>query len=252
MKRKTVAWMLGAAAIVLSSTAACGGRFEATTADGGAASNGGGSGGGDGVTCTPQMGGGSSSGPGGGCEVSTAGTCSDDTDFDINCSCPAATCTCSKQTTSSGTQTSQVSIACPQACSQSGSSLVEACNFGSSQITVTPPADAGLPACTIPASMEPPSQPHAWTVGRALISCKGNGLNTICISDNGTTCPDDPVTVGSSCTDECAPDEYAVGYGGPPTFDDDAGGYLTPPLIASCSGGDGLPSGTSLTCCPCQ
>ena len=203
------------------------------------------------MTCTPSMGGAGSSGTGGGCDVSAAGTCSDGAEFDINCSCPAATCTCSKQT-SAGTWTSQISIACPQACSQAGgASLVQACNFGSSQGTVTPPVDAGLPACTIPASMEPPSQPYAWLVGRALLNCHGGGLNTICISGDGTTCPDDPVTVGTSCTDECAPDTYVVGYGGPP-IENGGAGYLVPPLLASCSGGLGTPAGNAYACCPCQ
>ena len=264
MTSETVAWMLGAAAIVLSSAAACGGRSTGTAVGGGepssssGGSNGGDSsgasgGGGGGVTCTSSVGGGGSSGAGGGCEVSSAGTCSDGTSFDINCSCPAGTCTCSKQTSSSGTQTSQVSIACPQACSLvSGDSLVQACNFGSSLGTVTPPADAGLPACTIPASMEPPSQRYAWSVGRVLLDCQGGGLGTICMSSDGITCPGDPVTVGSSCTDRCAPNEYAVGYGGPPTLNDDAG-YLLPPLLASCNGNAlGTPSGEAYACCPCD
>jgi hypothetical protein len=100
--------------------------------------------------------------------------------------------------------------------------------------------------------MQPPSQPYAWSVGRALLKCQGGGLNTICESSDGTTCPNDPVTVGTSCTDVCAPDHYVVAYGGPPPLDEDAG-YLVPPLIASCDGGGlGLPSGAVFACCPCQ
>jgi hypothetical protein len=243
--------LLSVAAVAFNLIAACGGHTAAT--GGGSSSSSGGDG--DGfsgtpVNCTQSMGGGSSSGDAG-CTATSLGTCDDGTEFNVSCTCPAGTCTCSKQTSSSGTATKTISTACPEACDiEDPASVIAACGFTTGG-AATPAQDAGLPPCTIPTEMQPPSQTHAWSVGRALLDCKSAGLSTICLSNDGTTCPNDPGTVGATCTDECAPDEYVVEFGGPPIIEDDAG-WLSPPSISSCHVNGGFPSGTETECCACQ
>lgn len=85
------------------------------------------------VTCTSQGGGDLAADGGMGCGGAfSAESCTDGTQYYVQCSCPAATCTCSEQSGQSGSSGGGVPFnGCAQACS--GSSFVaqmyQACGF---------------------------------------------------------------------------------------------------------------------------
>jgi hypothetical protein len=107
-------------------------------------------------------------------------------------------------------------------------------------------ASTALPACTwAPLSAEAGSR--ACSANRALLECSTEaGAGTICLSDNPTQCPDQPVLGGSlTCHNQCDPHEYGVVCGGPPPAI-----YADPP--AGCRGVTPVPSGAVFYCCPCS
>jgi hypothetical protein len=126
-----------------------------------------------------------------------------------------------------------------------------------------------LPACHWPASLDD-AGPGACGVGRAYVKCtypsgvsceagggasSPGGLTMLCLSDDPTSCAGCVSIAGAAtCTDMCAPDEYAVSCGGPPQFSNDGGSgdfaYQEPP--ANCVGVGGTPAGNAYFCCPCE
>jgi hypothetical protein len=111
-------------------------------------------------------------------------------------------------------------------------------------------ADAGLRQCTYPASMVPPSEQGAWTLGHALLVCHDGSAGTVCLSDDGRTCPGNFVSADGTCINECGEDEYAVEYGGP-----GPGPSPVPPLPAGCHSprdADVDFDGQMNVCCPCE
>ena len=85
---------------------------------------------------------------------------------------------------------------------------------------------------------------------RALLVCKDGSAGTLCLSDDGKTCPGNFVSADGTCASVCADDEYAVEYGGPGN-----GTELTPPLPAGCHGPSEAVedfAGEMNVCCPCE
>jgi len=104
-----------------------------------------------------------------------------------------------------------------------------------------------LPACTWPAALDAPDAGSGdCRAGRALLTCQGGNITELCISNDPSQCPGPDLTPGVSytCTDFCAPREYAVvcgkigvGFSGdPPT---------------GCHNPQPTPGGTIFYCCPC-
>jgi hypothetical protein len=101
--------------------------------------------------------------------------------------------------------------------------------------------DAGLPECVVPGDLVPPSTGPTWALGRAVLVCtSGSSGGAFCVSDEAT-CP----SFAGTCTNVCAPNEFAVG-GGP--FDD----APTPPSGCSLASGTANFGGVTDECCACQ
>jgi hypothetical protein len=107
---------------------------------------------------------------------------------------------------------------------------------------------------------------HACTAWNALLVCSsptGRACNArgtpplieICSSDALTSCPDcSPPPEGTTCTNQCAPNEYALDCGGPPPIPLPDGSvpvviYQEPPAACRAAAIDF--EGQSL-CCPCE
>jgi hypothetical protein len=116
---------------------------------------------------------------------------------------------------------------------------------------VCPAADAGIPACHWPASLDD-AGPGACHASRALISCDGPSGGCECASDDVMACPADTACGLSNgyttCQDECAAGEYAVACGGPPRLD---AGFVDQQPPSGCRAGLPDPGGVTLYCCPC-
>jgi hypothetical protein len=106
-----------------------------------------------------------------------------------------------------------------------------------------------LPLCAWPASFDSADA----TVGqcaaaRFYLSCKGsNGGGMACMSNSATECPGPNATPGvsySNCENQCQPNEYALGCGGP-----GPGPWPQPPV--TCRTLPYGPGGGSVSCCPC-
>jgi hypothetical protein len=138
------------------------------------------------------------------------------------------------------------------------------------------PADAGaskasdaLSTCEWPASLNE-AGPGACRVGRAYVECKypsgvscdgglggssPGGLTMLCISDDPTSCQGcDSISGPSTCTNMCAPNEYAVSCGGPPLISSDGGfdNFAYQQAPANCVGVAGTAAGNEYSCCPCE
>jgi hypothetical protein len=133
-------------------------------------------------------------------------------------------------------------------CALAVASLTIACASAHGAGTFSAAPDAGLAQCTFPASMVPPGEPGAWAVGHALLSCKDGSASTVCLSDDGRTCPGNFVAADGTCTSECGVDEYAVEYGGSPTSTS-----IMPSLPEGCHD-PGVADFDEVTyaCCPCE
>jgi hypothetical protein len=116
-----------------------------------------------------------------------------------------------------------------------------------------------LPACSWPASLDPPEDAGgwSWSVGRTYIACDDGNDFEDCISPDGVTCPGPngiPGATLTNCKNLCKADEYAVSSGGPPAFLPD-GGFTNPPepnLPASCRFLSANPAGVAMYCCACE
>jgi len=120
------------------------------------------------------------------------------------------------------------------------------------QCEVCPSADAGIPACGWPVSLND-AGPNGCHAARALISCSGPAGGCACMSDDATACPA-ATTCGlsygySTCQDQCAASEYAVACGGIPR-PDAAVVSQDPPSGCRLSGAN--PGGVAFYCCPCE
>jgi hypothetical protein len=138
----------------------------------------------------------------------------------------------------------------------------------------TTDANGGYPAdaygqCSWPAGLYD-GGPGVCTVGRAYVSCSypvgvtceggvgafgGNGgIDMGCISADPTSCSGCTSTSGAAtCQSMCAPDEYALGCGGPPHFVADGASpfaYQEPP--DACTFVAATPGGSTYSCCPCE
>jgi hypothetical protein len=116
---------------------------------------------------------------------------------------------------------------------------------------------ATLPQCTWPADLDPPDAGPSWGIARLYLKCDDGSDTELCLSNDPTICPGSnaiPGATETNCVDQCAADEYAVEYGGPPLIEPDGGfgGYPMPNLPATCHGGGGFPSGAVIVCCPCE
>jgi hypothetical protein len=142
------------------------------------------------------------------------------------------------------------------------------CSSASESTTAKSEAIATPSTCQWPASLND-AGPGACSVGRAYVqcaypsgvSCEGgpgasspDGLTMGCISEDLTNCSGCGSTSGAAtCTDMCAPNEYALSCGGPPRLTADGGfdsTYQQPP--ANCVGKGGTPAGNGYYCCPCE
>ncbi len=142
------------------------------------------------------------------------------------------------------------------------------CSSASESTTAKSEATATPSTCQWPASLND-AGPGACSVGRAYVrctypsgvSCEGgpgasspDGLTMGCISEDLTNCSGCGSTSGAAtCTDMCAPNEYALSCGGPPRLTADGGfdsTYQQPP--ANCVGKGGTPAGNGYYCCPCE
>jgi hypothetical protein len=116
----------------------------------------------------------------------------------------------------------------------------------------------GLPACAWPANLAD-AGPGACRVGRAFVGCTypsgvicegGTGASfptMACISDDPTSCSGCGSIAGAAtCTNMCAPNEYAVSCGGLDNFE-----YQQPPATCVRVGGV-TPGGSGFYCCPCE
>ena len=143
------------------------------------------------------------------------------------------------------------------------------CSSASESATGKSEASTAPSTCQWPASLND-AGPGACSVGRAYVKCtypsgvnceagggasSPEGLTMLCISDDPTSCSGCGSTAGAAtCTDMCAPNEYALSCGGPPHFNPDGGvdnfTYEQPP--ANCVGMGGTPAGNGYYCCPCE
>jgi hypothetical protein len=134
--------------------------------------------------------------------------------------------------------------------------LLAACSSGT-----TAPV---LPACTWPASLNPPDPGvSGWSVGRTILQC-GRGTMEVCASDSETTCPSGGGGVnpgGASlepCVDVCKANEYGLmvsnGGGGISATADSTSATVGPNAPSSCYSPTGIPafSDAHALCCPCE
>lgn len=124
----------------------------------------------------------------------------------------------------------------------------EACGQSSTN-TMGVGAVTTLPACTWPAAFDPrDAATGQCTAARLYLSCVGsNGGGEGCLSNDSMECPGPNPTPGvsySHCTNQCRPDEYALGCGGP-----GPGPWPQPP--PACRALPSGPGGGSISCCPC-
>jgi hypothetical protein len=103
--------------------------------------------------------------------------------------------------------------------------------------------------CSFPATTASTPATGDCNANRTLIQCKTTDAYTeTCLSDNVNACPgEDP---NGTCVNQCQPDEYAAGCGGPPPADGGGQPNDSPPSTA-CHPIGGFPNGTALYCCPC-
>jgi hypothetical protein len=88
-------------------------------------------------------------------------------------------------------------------------------------------------------------KPGACGVGRALLDCEfPNGAGCGCVTNNATC----DGCAGSTCTDTCDANEYAVSCGGIGPGDPSIT-YADPP--AACRFASANPGGIAYYCCPC-
>lgn len=107
---------------------------------------------------------------------------------------------------------------------------------------------------------------RACQVGRALVQCtypsgiacgvtSSGPLTEWCISDDPTSCPNcRPLPSGATCTNQCAPGQYAVSCGGPPLvpFPDGGATSVYQETPSACTPAGVTPGGNAYACCPCQ
>jgi hypothetical protein len=123
--------------------------------------------------------------------------------------------------------------------------------------------------CHWPASLDD-AGPGACSVGRAYVECvypsgvsceagggafSPGGVTMGCISDDPTSCTGCASTAGAAtCTDKCAPNEYAVSCGGPPHFSVDGGpdDFVYRQAPSNCVDIGATPGGNVYSCCPCE
>src|SRR3984957_216292 len=124
--------------------------------------------------------------------------------------------------------------------------------------------------CHWPASLDD-AGPGACSVGRAYVeciypsgvSCEGGpaafspgGVTMGCISGDPTSCTGCASTAGAAtCTDKCAPNEYAVSCGRPPPPPSDDGGaddFVYQQAPSNCVDVAATPGGNVYSCCPCE
>jgi hypothetical protein len=120
-----------------------------------------------------------------------------------------------------------------------------------------------LPACTWPASLNPPDPGvSGWSIGRAILSC-GSGTTEVCASDDVSSCPSGGGGVnpgGASlepCVDVCKANEYGLmvsNGGGASGAADASSSAVGPNTPSSCYGPTGIPAFTEAyaLCCPCE
>jgi hypothetical protein len=121
--------------------------------------------------------------------------------------------------------------------------------------------------CHWPASLND-AGPGACAVGRAYVSCSypsgvsceggagaSGGVTMLCISDDPNSCQGcGSISGAATCKNMCAPNEYAVSYGGPPHFSNDGGPdtFVYQQAPTNCRGVGVTPGGNQYSCCPCE
>jgi hypothetical protein len=117
-------------------------------------------------------------------------------------------------------------------------------------------ASSDLPACSFSTNL-PDGGTASVAFGRTFLECDEGTASEACLSDDPTTCPDHGSSVPGgttiSCSDQCAPDQYAISVqltvmNGPD------GSVLvspSPTLPASCEEAVSNPAGTAFYCCDC-
>ncbi len=160
---------------------------------------------------------------------------------------------------------------------ETGSTATSGTADGSQSSEPTQPSKSSA-QCNWPAYLDD-GGPGTCTVGRAFVECQYpvgvvceggpsasgggegpsgpvSGLTQLCISSDPTSCSGCSSSTGTAtCTNKCAPTQYAVSCGGPPVPSLPDGGQVTwtyqnPP--EGCVGVGGTPGGNGYYCCPCQ
>lgn len=91
---------------------------------------------------------------------------------------------------------------------------------------------------------------HQCRVARMYVVCTDpSGAGCGCLSDDAKRCPGCGSDTGFTCRSVCGTDEYAVACGGVPA---PGGTGMNPELPKGCRAPAVLPSGTTVSCCPCQ
>ena len=109
---------------------------------------------------------------------------------------------------------------------------------------------AAVPACTRAPGLDGPNAPRdSCRSASALLRCDvGQGATQICLSDDRMRCPvlaGESVAPPKRCTNDCAPNQYAVVCGG---VGPNIGDAHAP---EGCERGLPTPGGPAFSCCPC-